>query len=98
MLAVCGQSGAAPSDYGDFRASSLGTLIQMVAGGLGVTLLPRVAADTLVGPADPALVPFRAPAPSRRVGFAWRPASPRRAEFELLAQTFAESAARPADG
>ena len=90
MLAVCGQSGAESSVYGDFRASSLGTLIQMVAGGLGVTLLPRIAADTLGGPADPALVPFREPGPSRSVGFAWRTGSPRRAEFERLARPFSE--------
>ena len=42
-LAVCHTSGA--SEIGDFRASSLNTLVQMVAGGLGITLLPRLSLE-----------------------------------------------------
>jgi len=84
VLDVCRHAGQAPPAYGDFRASSLGTLIQMVAGGLGITLLPSLAAG--VGTEDLALVPFRSPAPARTIGLAWRPGSSRRAEFELLAE------------
>ena len=31
--------------WGDFRAGSLNTLVQMVAGGIGITLLPQLALD-----------------------------------------------------
>lgn len=94
VLEVCGQGGAAPPDYGDFRASSLGTLTQMVAGGLGITLLPSLATDVLADAADVTLVPFRKPAPSRTVGLAWRKGSPRGDEFELLASALARPVSR----
>ena len=42
-LAVCHTSGA--GEIGDFRASSLNTLIQMAAGGIGITLLPRLSLE-----------------------------------------------------
>src|SRR5487761_2629950 len=43
-LAVCGLlAGERGSDSDAFAATSLHTLVQMVAGGLGVTLLPRLA-------------------------------------------------------
>jgi LysR family hydrogen peroxide-inducible transcriptional activator len=61
------------------------TLIEMVAGGLGVTLLPQIAATSAAN-SDLALIPFQAPAPARTIGLAWRAGSPRRAEFELLAE------------
>ena len=37
-LEVCQTGGA--NEVGDFRAGSLNTLVQMVAGGIGITLLP----------------------------------------------------------
>ena len=42
-LAVCERGGAVESM--EVRATSLPTLVQMVAGGMGVTLLPEAAAD-----------------------------------------------------
>src|SRR5262249_58990311 len=45
-LAVCKRAGAVESV--EVRATSLPTLVQMVAGGLGVTLLPEAAVPTLV--------------------------------------------------
>jgi len=53
-----------------FRATSLETLRQMVKAGTGVTLIPRIAisgTDT-----DIHYLPFREPAPSRRIGLVWR--------------------------
>lgn len=85
-LAVCNRGGAIESM--EVRATSLPTLVQMVAGGLGVTLLPEAAAAALVQPRGPiAAVPFGSPAPGRTIGLAWRTSSARLREFRLLAET-----------
>jgi len=77
----------------EVRGTSLPTLVQMVAGGLGMTLLPESAADALVQPRGPvALLPFAAPAPGRTIGLAWRTSSARLREFRLLADTMAKAA------
>ncbi len=82
-LAVCRHAGAREAEQ--VRAASLTTLVQMVANGLGVTLLPESAvAVEARGARDLAVLPFRAPAPARRIGLAWRRGSPRSAEFRLL--------------
>ena len=84
-LAVCHTSGA--SEIGDFRASSLNTLVQMVAGGIGITLLPRLSLEVEAPPhSQIVIIPFRKPEPSRTIGFAWRTTSPRAHEFQLLAK------------
>ena len=80
---MCHTAGA--TEVGDFRASSLPTLVEMVAGGMGVTLLPTLAVEgTARIQPDLAFVPFREPAPKRTIGLVWRNASSRSAEFELL--------------
>jgi LysR family hydrogen peroxide-inducible transcriptional activator len=59
-----------------FRATSLETLRQMVAAGVGVTLLPELAVQPPVPPSpDVALLRFAAPAPSRQVAMFWRDTS-----------------------
>lgn len=81
-LAVCSLAGA--SERGGFRATSLETLRQMVAAGVGVTLLPELAVHAPV-PASPdvALVRFTDPAPRRQIAMFWRETSGYR---ELLPQ------------
>lgn len=70
-LDVCQLAGA--SEKGEFQATSLETLRQMVAADVGVTLLPTLAVKPPVARSDNiALVDFRAPAPSRRIAMAWR--------------------------
>jgi LysR family hydrogen peroxide-inducible transcriptional activator len=86
-LEVCG---AARARELDFRATSLPTLVQMVAGGAGVTLLPALAAATEAGRADLALRPFAAPVPSRTLAVAWR----RRSAAEPALRDVAEVVAR----
>jgi len=72
----------------EVRATSLPTLVQMVAGGLGITLLPETAAAALVQPRGPiALAAFAKPPPGRTIGLAWRTSSARLREFRLLADT-----------
>lgn len=76
-LAVCQ---VAKTD--EFRASSLSTVVQMVANGYGVTILPSLALPTEVGHNDGIqVVPFAAPVPNRTIGLAWRQSSPHRDEF-----------------
>ena len=70
-----------------FEASSLHTLVHMVAAGIGVTLIPRLAVDAhITRGTDVSLSRLAVPA-SRRVGLAWRGTSPRAEEFRLLATT-----------
>jgi len=84
-LAICSSSGA--SELGDFRATSLTTLVQMVSGGVGVTLLPQVSVDIEAGPdRSLSLIPLSAKGASRTIGLAWRPASIRKAEFQLFGE------------
>jgi LysR family hydrogen peroxide-inducible transcriptional activator len=82
-LSICRHAGAREAEQ--VRASSLSTLVQMVANGLGLTLLPAsaVAAETR-GQRDLVVRPFTAPPPRRKVGLVWRRASSRSAEFRRL--------------
>jgi LysR family hydrogen peroxide-inducible transcriptional activator len=69
-----------------FGASSLSTIVQMVAHGLGVTLLPRLSLDVEARQRGIKLLRFADPAPARTLGLAWRATSPRRHEFLELAE------------
>jgi LysR family transcriptional regulator, hydrogen peroxide-inducible genes activator len=60
---------------GEFRATSLATLAQLVAGGVGVTLLPALAVPTEAARAHLKIRRFAAPAPFRTIALAWRPRS-----------------------
>jgi LysR family hydrogen peroxide-inducible transcriptional activator len=89
-LSLCDLTGA--KEVGDFRASSLNTLVRMVAGGLGVTLLPGMAAPSEVSTRDRLVVrPLGKDTPGRTIGFAWRKTSGRVEEFRMLAECFRES-------
>jgi LysR family hydrogen peroxide-inducible transcriptional activator len=91
-LEVCRRARA--SVPGRVQATSLTTLVQMVANGLGVTLLPERAL-ALELRADAGLVArrFQKPAPSRTIGLAWRPGAARAGEYRLLGQTLAAALA-----
>ncbi len=66
----------------EFRASSLATVVQMVANGYGVTILPALALSTEVGDPGPiTIVPFADPVPFRTIGIAWRRSSPHEEAF-----------------
>ncbi len=72
-LSFCGRAGAVEAE---FRATSLTTLAQMVAGGVGVTLLPELAVPLETRGGGIAVRPIAAPTPSRTLALAWRPRSP----------------------
>lgn len=68
-LALCGATGAREADV---KATGLSTLVQMVGGGSGVTLLPRIAVPVENRRGQLAVRAFKAPAPTRRLVLAWR--------------------------
>lgn len=71
----------------DVTATSLPTLVHMVAGGLGVSLLPKLAIDAgVTSGADVALRAFETPIIGRRIGIAWRTGSPRADEARMIGE------------
>lgn len=84
-LALCQLSGA--GEHQDFRATSLDSLRQMVATGLGTTLLPAlyVQAEAL-GDDQIAVRPFAVGAPQRSIDMTWRRTTARSDEYRLFAQ------------
>ena len=75
-LDVCSRVDAKESE--DYRATSLETLRQMVAAGLGITLLPELATRGPFGSGQGLTVKtFNRPVPFRTVGAVWRKSSAR---------------------
>lgn len=67
------------------EGSSLQTICHMVAQGLGITVLPASAVPYLAGLSDAVkIIPFKSPAPSRRVILCWRKSYPRMAAVEAI--------------
>ena len=77
-----------------FGASSLSTLVQMVANGLGLTLLPEISVDLEARRADIRLMRFAEPEPSHILGLAWRSSSPRKHDFVELGKLIVSIAQR----
>jgi LysR family hydrogen peroxide-inducible transcriptional activator len=73
-------------------ATSLATVMQMVANGYGVTLLPEVAVEAEVRDSRVKLLRFSEPEPARTIGLAWRRTSPRKRDFQALGRIIAETA------
>ena len=69
-----------------FGATSLATVLQMVASGYGVTLLPEVAIDVEMRDDRVKLLRFVEPQPERNIGLAWRRTSPCKADFSEFGQ------------
>ncbi|HVV15718.1 MAG TPA: LysR substrate-binding domain-containing protein [Polyangia bacterium] len=72
-LAVCSLAGTQELD---FRATSLSTLAQMVAAGVGITLLPRLAVPAESRHAALAIRPLADDRAYRTLGLVWRRTSP----------------------
>lgn len=90
-LDVCRLAGA--SETTGFQATSLETLRQMVAAGVGVTLLPQLAVTPPVPASDNMrLIPFATEPPSRRIALVWRRSSPQEAFMRTLAERIADIA------
>lgn len=80
---------------GAFRATSLPTLTQMVAAGLGVTLLPELSLDVETRRAALTIRRFPAPAPARTVVLAWRSGSSLRPALEQIGASMKATLSRP---
>jgi LysR family hydrogen peroxide-inducible transcriptional activator len=90
-LDVC--SGTDVHEKQDFRATSLETLRQMVAAGVGITLLPELAGRGAYGNARGVTIkPFAKPVPTRTIGAVWRKSSARREAILALAKSIEANA------
>ena len=78
-----------------FGASSLTTVMQMVAGGYGVTLIPQIAADVERRDERVKFLRLENPQPGRSVGLAFRRTSPRKADFAALGEMVKQSLDAP---
>jgi LysR family hydrogen peroxide-inducible transcriptional activator len=91
-LDVCREAGRTAGPAATTRAAGLSTLVQLVAGGLGVTLLPRTAVGVETGRgADLATGYFAHPAPSRRIALVMRAGTARAEEFEAFASALRDA-------
>ena len=92
-LAYCADSrrGGAGNGSLGLGATSLATVMQMVANGYGVTLVPEVAIDVEVRDERVKLLRFAPPQPGRTIGLAWRHTSPRKVDFVALGQIVTET-------
>lgn len=80
----------------EFRATSLPTLVQMVASSTGVTLLPSLAVPTEARRSGLKTRPFADPAPGRTIVLAWRRRSPLTAALRQLAEVMRDAYPAPA--
>src|SRR5580704_11636152 len=82
-LSVCRLVGR---EAAEMQATGMSTLCQMVATGLGVTLLPTSAVALEARPGTGLVTrPFADPAPSRTIGLVWRRTSPNGRLYQILA-------------
>jgi LysR family transcriptional regulator, hydrogen peroxide-inducible genes activator len=90
-LAVCGLLAGDHTETDGFAATSLHTLVQMVASGLGVTLLPRLAiAAGVTSGCDVVLRPLAGAGSWRTLGLAWRSNTARAGDYRALGGHLAE--------
>lgn len=82
-LDVCRRVGSDPRSTS--WAASLATLVQLVAAGLGVTLLPETAVDVELRKGGLAIARFAAPGPGRRVSLVHRTSADHHGEYTALA-------------
>ena len=89
-MAACRLSNHALKEV--FQSTSLPTLVSMVAGGLGLTLLPRMAvARELAGRSDLVVRPFARTLPLRSIALCWRSAAAQGDNYARLAKAWADA-------
>lgn len=82
-LAFCNMGSSLPREV--LEGSSLSTLVQMVAAGIGVTFIPEMAVPVETRSAAVSLARFAAPQPKRTIGMIWRRSSPLAAQLQHVA-------------
>lgn len=85
-LDLCRRAADPVSTIGDTRAASLATIVQCVAGGLGVTLLPEPAVAVELRGTDLVTARFADPVPGRTIGLVHRQSSSDGEGFARLAE------------
>lgn len=73
------------------QGNSLETIRNMVASGLGITVLPMSAGSNKFHSKLTREIPFAAPAPARRIALAWRKSYARKQAIEVLAEAIQET-------
>jgi LysR family transcriptional regulator, hydrogen peroxide-inducible genes activator len=79
---------AGPDRNEVFQGTSLRTLLQMAAGGIGITLMPELAVAAEITATCGLVARPLEGAPSRQIALAWRRSSARKAEFRTLGRHF----------
>lgn len=82
-LSFCKSTSSLPRNL--MEASSLSTLVQMVAAGIGVTLIPEMAVPVETRSASVSVARLLEPRPSRRIGMIWRRTNPLSGQLQKLA-------------
>lgn len=91
-LGVCGV--AEKRSLVNIGATSMTTLLQMVAYDMGMTLIPEMAIPTEATRNRLTIIPFRDPAPSRQIALFWRASDARLSGMEALADAIIACAPR----
>jgi LysR family hydrogen peroxide-inducible transcriptional activator len=76
---------------GAFRATSLSTLVQMVSGGAGITLIPQIAVETEARRARLHVRPLAGPAAHRTIALIWRKGAALEPTLRAIAMTLREA-------
>jgi LysR family hydrogen peroxide-inducible transcriptional activator len=76
---------------GAFRATSLSTLVQMVSGGAGITLIPAIAVETEAKRARLHVRPLAGPAAHRTIALIWRKGAALEPTLQAIATTLREA-------
>lgn len=87
-MEVCAMARAHESE---FRATSLSTLVQMVAGGAGLTLLPALAVPTELARTRLHVRPVSSPGAHRTIALIWRRQSPLETAFRKIASVIRDA-------
>lgn len=88
-LDLCRAADAVPA-ASDTRATSLATVVQCVAGGLGVTLVPRSAVEVETGKGAFGVAEFADPRPGRTMGLVHRASSTRADDYAAVGAVVAK--------
>lgn len=87
-LSFCNLSPSVARDM--MEGSSLSTLVQMVGAGIGVTLIPQMAAPVETRSAAVSIARLAEPRPSRAIGMVWRRTNPLSGQLAHIAERVRE--------
>jgi LysR family hydrogen peroxide-inducible transcriptional activator len=91
VLSFCSRAGLEEASY---RATSLPTLVQMAAGGAGITVLPSLAVDVENRHHALTIRPFAPKVPARTIALVWRKRSALEVALKAVGQALKESYAK----